>query len=114
MNPLGIEGQDLGVQLIGLGQPADGFGKVAHVLGIGNDYGQAGLIQGVGHGILVAPGGFQQHDLGVEGLQMRRQGGNAVLVVGLGEGLADGHRVHVQTLRGYVDTDKGLRGFHVP
>ena len=42
---LGIEGQNLGVQLIGLGQFADGFGKVAQGFGVHNDHGQAGLVQ---------------------------------------------------------------------
>ena len=78
---LGIEGQNLGVQLIGLGQLADGFGKVAQGLRVHNNHGQAGLVHGVGYGNLLAPSGFQQHDLGVQFPQAQHQGSNAVLGV---------------------------------
>ena len=50
---------------------------MAQDFGVHNDHGQAGLVQGVGHRNLVAPGGFQQYGLGVELPQAQHQASNA-------------------------------------
>jgi hypothetical protein len=60
---VGIESQNLGVQLIGSASRPRALAKW-RLLGIGNDHGQAGLIQGVFQNL--EPRSFQQHDLGVE------------------------------------------------
>ena len=111
---LGIVGQHPGVQFIGLGQLAGGLGKVAQDFGVHDNHGQARLRQGVSHRILIAPGGFQDHDLGAKLPETAHQRNDALVRVCHREVGAGGQHGNVQALGRDIDADKGLRRFHVP
>ena len=88
---LGEVGQDLGVDPVGLGQPAGGLGEVAGLAGVDRGDRDAGDLQGGDQGQLQAAGGLDDDQGRGQGLEPGDQGGDAGRVVGVaGRGLAPG------------------------
>ncbi len=83
-NALGTEGQDVRVEVVGLGQLAGGAGEVAHLAGIGDDDGQSPSDERGDERGLVAAGGFEDDERGTEPLQLLDEAADAGLVVGDG------------------------------
>ena len=111
-HPLGKQGQDLGVEPIGLGQPAQGLGEVPHLAGIHRDSRQRRGAQRAQQGQLQAPGRLE-HNVGDRLLlQMRDQGRNARLTVGHGPGLAGRMEGHIEARFGHVNAYKHFGLLH--
>ena len=70
-------GKAVGLQGIGLGQPARGFGQIPGLAGIDHHDGHPGGRQGRGDGHFEATGGFQDNEDRLEVPQPGHQGGNA-------------------------------------
>src|SRR5258705_8465413 len=66
-------GQDVGVHLVGLGQPADGLGKVAGLARVDDGDGVTGFAQLGGELALQATGGLHDDQLDVERLEAFEQ-----------------------------------------
>lgn len=66
---VGIAGQDPGVQLVGLGQDAQGAGKIADPQGIDETDRELRLLEGGHQQELIAAGGLQEDEAGVKFLE---------------------------------------------
>src|SRR5215211_7808554 len=95
-------GEDLGVDLVGLGQAPGGLGEIPGLPRVEHSHGDPGGGDGRGGRTLVTTGGFQDDQLGALFEESLDQRVDALGIVVDGEGLALGQEVNVQTLLGDV------------
>jgi hypothetical protein len=107
---LGEDGDRLGVEAVGLGEPAGGAGEVADLARVDHGQRQAGAGERGGHRDLETAGGLQHDEAGRFRPQPRQQPVEAPAVARHGEGLARRAEVHVEAIFGNVDADEGRRG----
>ena len=103
---LGEAGDRLGVEAVGLGQPARGAREGAHLARVDDRDRQAGRGQGRGEADLQAAGGLEHDQRRREGGQALDQRRHALLVVVDREALAGGAQVDVEPVLGDVDADE--------
>jgi hypothetical protein len=108
LHPLGKEGQDLGIDRIGLGELAGGAREVPDLARIRDDDGQAGGGEGCDHLVLEATGRFQHHQRGGLGAERRHQRGHGRRLVGHRPALA--RRSDREIQRGFRDIDADEHG----
>jgi hypothetical protein len=99
-------GQDHGVDPVGLGQAADGAGEIAGLPRVDDGDGQTGDLQRRGQRHLVAAGRLPDEESGLERGQPADEGGDALGVIGVGEGTAVGTEGGVQAGLGYVNAEE--------
>ena len=100
---LGEMRQHLGIQGIGLGQPAGGSGKIAHLARIDHHHGQGRCRKRGHHGHLQPSGGFQHHCGWSQGLQSGCQVPGTSFVVSHAPSVAARSNAHIQSGLGHVD-----------
>ena len=108
---LGEEGDRLGVEAVGLGEPPGGAGEVADLARVDDGERQAGAGQRRGDGDFETAGGLQHHEGGRQGPQLRGQAVEAGAVARNGERLARRAEMHVEAVLRHVDAgeDRHLR-----
>ena len=106
----GEAGDGLGIEPIGLGEPAGGAGEVPDLAGI--DHGQRQLCgaERGGHRHLEAAGRFEHHQLWRDRRQALDQSGETGTIPADREGLAGWPQMHIEPVLGDVDPDEGRHG----
>ncbi len=107
---LGEMGDDAGVDRVGLGEPSNGAGELAHLARVDNSDRQTGLGQRRGDDALVAAAGFHGDEPGPQRLETADQIGQAVRVGGASERGPAGAHMHVHAALGDIDADEALGG----
>ena len=97
-------GQDEGVDLVGLGEPADSLGEILSLAGVYDRHRDSGGDDGGGRKTLVATGGFQDDQFGACSLETAEEFIDALLIVGDREGL------RVECLRGFARQEAYVEG----
>ena len=100
---LGEMGQYLGVQDVGLGQPASGLGEVPHLAGIDHHHWQGLGSQSTGHGQFQAASGLQDNYRWRQGPKLRYQMPNPGPIVSHGPDRTRGPDSYIQPVLGHVD-----------
>jgi hypothetical protein len=93
--------QHAGIDLIGLGQHAHGFGEIACLPGIDPGYGNTRLLQGAHQTSLVAAGGFDDDQIDNDLLELCDQLSPTCRVIGQTQVFID--QAHIQVRLGDVD-----------
>ena len=106
-------GQGLGVDPIGLGQPAGGLGEVAGLARVDRRDRDLGDLQGGDQGQLEPAGGLDDDQGRGQGLESGDQGGDAGRVVGIaGHSFGAGPDGRVEIGLGDIDADECGLGIH--
>jgi hypothetical protein len=105
-------GQDLGVDAVGLGQPAGRLGEVTGLAGVDGSGRYAGGLQCGHQGQLQAAGGLDDDQGRGEGLESGDQGGDAGRVVGVAGHLMTGPGGGIEVGLGDIDADEDRCGIH--
>ena len=100
------QGDRLGVDPIGLGQPAEPAGEVADLPRVGHGRPVSGRNQRGDDGPLITPGGLDDHQALARRRQRLKHLLHAGAVVGRGEPPAVRQHAHVQRVLGHVDSHK--------
>ncbi len=105
------EGESLGIDLVGLGEQADGLGEIAGVARVDGGNRQTGGAEEREGTALKATGGFHEDDLGrAELVDVGDELVDAVLGVGEGPGVLTGQHGNIQGGFGNIDTDEQVLG----
>jgi hypothetical protein len=96
-------GQDLGIQPVGLGQPAGSLGEVSDLAGIDHGQGQPSTSQSSSYRHLETTCGLQYHQLWVEWSQSLDCISDTRCIVGHAKGVAGGTHGDIQVVLGHVD-----------
>jgi len=113
-HPLGKQGQDRRIELIGLGELAGGAGEIPDLARIGDHHRQAGGSEPGDRGPLEAPGRFTHEQGGVQGTQAVHEGRHARLIVRHAPLLPARAQRDIEGALGYVEADEhGGRGHDV-
>ena len=104
-NLLGEQGDDLGVDSVGLGELAQCAGKVADLARVDHGERQAAAGQRGGDGRLETAGGLDHDQPGVERDEAFNELLEAFAVARDGKGLARRAQMHVKAILGHIDTD---------
>jgi hypothetical protein len=107
---LGALGENGGIEGVGLGEPAEGFGEVAHLAGIGDDDRDAGFRECGDGRTFESAGGFEHDERGREREQPRSEFVEAGVVIGDRPRLTAGDRGDVERGCGDVDPDVAVHG----
>jgi transposase len=100
---LGEVGQDLGIQSVGLSQPASGSSKVSDLAGIDHGQGQPCCRQGTSHRHLEAARGLQHHQFWVELSQSLDYLSDSRSIISRGPDHSGGTYCYIQPVLGNVD-----------
>ena len=111
-DPLGKEGQQRGIDPVGLGELPGGFAEIVDLAGIGHHDREARGGEGHDHGVLKATGGLEDDEGRGRGADPSHQGGHGRRVIGDLPRLA--RRADGEVQRGFtdVDTDEDGAGNH--
>jgi hypothetical protein len=102
-------GQQVGVQLIGLGQQPQRFGKLPHSTWIDQGHRDPAGRQLAHQGPFQSASGLDHHQGRLQRHQAFERGGNAFCVIARLPILACGPHADVQPFLRHIDTDKGMR-----
>ena len=97
--------EDEGVDLVGFGELADGFGEIASLSRVDHDHGDPGGGDRSGGQTLKATGGLQDDQLRAHSFEVREELVNTLLVIGEYEGFSLGQEAHVEGSLGNVDAN---------
>jgi hypothetical protein len=112
MDAFGEQGDRLGIERVGLGQPPERAGEVADLARVDHRQRQSRSGERRGHHRLEAAGGFQHHERRRQRRQALDQAFQAFAVARDGEGLTRRQHMNIQTILRHVDADIYL--FHDP